>query len=246
MLVPTAKRSEMSRMSATELRERFSAPEATNAPEEKPNFRKPHSSTPRKATLGSVNYFQDLVARKTPEYVGSDRVRQIILEGQDRVSAAIDKLKDLPDAHPVRQEFTPRPNKYAQACERCEIKVEEGEGILTKADDGAWIVEHKDGECPASEFPFPLGRYAVEGEDGLLKFYVTSRSGLFVQASDELHRVHPSAQAGVIEKIAANPEEAALTYGKELGVCGRCGRTLTSEWRNVGIGPVCAERGWSA
>ena len=40
--------------------------------------------------------------------------------------------------------------------------------------------------------------------------------------------------------------ECAIAYGRELGVCGVCGRTLTDEnSREAGIGPVCAvNMGW--
>jgi hypothetical protein len=40
--------------------------------------------------------------------------------------------------------------------------------------------------------------------------------------------------------------EAAIRYGKELGRCGICNRTLTNnDSIALGIGPVCAEKvGW--
>ena len=45
-----------------------------------------------------------------------------------------------------------------------------------------------------------------------------------------------------LKKILENPLEATKLYGREIGECGICGKTLTSEWREVGIGPVCAEK----
>jgi hypothetical protein len=46
--------------------------------------------------------------------------------------------------------------------------------------------------------------------------------------------------------IAKDPEAAAVLYGKELGVCAMCGKTLTNdESRERGIGPICAGKaGW--
>lgn len=52
----------------------------------------------------------------------------------------------------------------------------------------------------------------------------------------------------LLERIACTDDvpAAIVTYGVELGVCGRCGRHLTDEdSRAAGIGPDCASRlGW--
>lgn len=58
-----------------------------------------------------------------------------------------------------------------------------------------------------------------------------------------------AAQAvALLERIACTADipAAIVTYGTELGVCGRCGRHLTDEdSRAAGIGPDCASRlGW--
>jgi hypothetical protein len=58
-----------------------------------------------------------------------------------------------------------------------------------------------------------------------------------------------AAQAvALLERIACTEDipAAIVTYGTELGVCGRCGRHLTDEDSRVaGIGPDCASRlGW--
>lgn len=43
-----------------------------------------------------------------------------------------------------------------------------------------------------------------------------------------------------LNKIAENPLEAALRYGKEFGICSCCGRTLTNLASiELGIGPIC-------
>lgn len=102
------------------------------------------------------------------------------------------------------------------------------------------------------------GHYAVTGEDGDLKFYVVQkgkdgtkwagRTFLSVQASDELHRLKGlSKELAVYNKILANPQEAMLRYGREIGRCGHCHRTLTNaQSRERGIGPVCAgHMGWT-
>lgn len=101
----------------------------------------------------------------------------------------------------------------------------------------------------------PAGRYAVDTEEGHLAFYRVDRptegawagrTFVKVQASDELHPVRGGAAASVLHKIAVDPAAASLRYGREIGSCGVCGRTLTDEdSRARGIGPICAEKtGW--
>lgn len=49
----------------------------------------------------------------------------------------------------------------------------------------------------------------------------------------------------VLTKIAENPEGAGKRFGQEVGVCCRCGRSLTDETsRAMGIGPDCAGKAW--
>lgn len=99
------------------------------------------------------------------------------------------------------------------------------------------------------------GRYAVEN-DGVLKFYRVDRPAdgkwagrtfVSVQASDDFHPIKAwDSKVQILNLIAADPKEAMLRYGKELGKCGHCGRTLTNEEsRQYGIGPICREGvGW--
>lgn len=109
---------------------------------------------------------------------------------------------------------------------------------------------------PASGFPdVPAGRYAVMDGD-TLKFYRVDRptegrwagyTFLKVQASDDLYPVkNPGTKRLALEAIAVDPAEASRRYGRELGKCGVCGRTLTDETsRALGIGPVCRDQtGW--
>ena len=99
----------------------------------------------------------------------------------------------------------------------------------------------------------PAGRYAVEGDDGELKFYRVDRptegrwagyTFVQVQAGDDLHRLPSrSTEEGVLRKIAADVRAAAIRYGREIGRCSSCGRTLTNNIsRELGIGPVCGAR----
>jgi hypothetical protein len=99
------------------------------------------------------------------------------------------------------------------------------------------------------------GRYAVEF-DGKLRFFKidvptegrwTGYTFVKEQASDELYPVkNRDRREGVLAAIRSYGIEAAMVrYGHELGVCGRCGRTLTDEdSRAAGIGPICASKGF--
>jgi hypothetical protein len=49
----------------------------------------------------------------------------------------------------------------------------------------------------------------------------------------------------VVAGIRANGlEESGRLYGREIGQCCKCGRTLTSQWRKEGIGPECSKKGY--
>lgn len=102
----------------------------------------------------------------------------------------------------------------------------------------------------------PAGRYAVETENGLRFFRVDKPTEgrwagytfVKVQASDDFYPVRGQQEReAVLALIAWNPKEAMLRYGREIGSCGHCGRTLTNEEsRRLGIGPVCRKgMGWS-
>lgn len=102
----------------------------------------------------------------------------------------------------------------------------------------------------------PAGRYAVTGSDGQTVFVKVDRptegqwaGRIFVkiQAGDDLHRTGRQVADALLGKIAADGVQAAmLRYGREIGSCGHCGRTLTNEEsREAGIGPVCrGKMGW--
>jgi hypothetical protein len=105
------------------------------------------------------------------------------------------------------------------------------------------------GGNPREPLPFPHGRYAVTMPDDKLHFYSFDAGKnrwegyTFVkeQFSDDFVGIRDKGRrAEIIRRVAADPEEAMLRYGREIGKCGHCGRTLTNEEsRRVGIGPVC-------
>ncbi|QNL30167.1 hypothetical protein SEA_MARIOKART_40 [Gordonia phage Mariokart] len=102
----------------------------------------------------------------------------------------------------------------------------------------------------------PAGRYAIATEDGAtnaLAFYKVDRptegrwaGRVFVKLmiSDGEQNLSWAATKAVLAKIAeVGAEAASAAYGREIGECGVCGRTLTNdESRSVGIGPKCREK----
>jgi Family of unknown function (DUF6011) len=103
----------------------------------------------------------------------------------------------------------------------------------------------------------PAGRYAVvDPMDDVLKFYHVDKptegkwagyTFLNVRASDEMYPIkNTEHKKSIMAEIAKDPKEASMCYGRELGHCGICGRTLTDEdSRERGIGPICAVKyGW--
>jgi hypothetical protein len=142
---------------------------------------------------------------------------------------------------------TARTNKFAGHCSNCKVTVEAGEGLLERQDN-LWVVYHKEGECPAGEVEgVPAGHYAVS-IDGVVKFFFLDTSGmLYAQASDDLHPIKVAAhRAEILDLVKVDTEAASKLYGREIGRCGICNRTLTDEVsRANGIGPVCASKqGW--
>jgi hypothetical protein len=56
--------------------------------------------------------------------------------------------------------------------------------------------------------------------------------------------VHQAVMVDIILAVALNQRQAALTYGRRLNQCCKCGKTLTDERsRHYGIGPEC-EKHW--
>lgn len=113
--------------------------------------------------------------------------------------------------------------------------------------------EAQEAHKPAMPHNVPAGRYAVENADGKLSFYKvdTPTEGkwagftfLKVLASDTEYPVKGAGKATILAAIAVDPKAALIRYGREIGACGVCNRTLTDEAsREAGIGPVCAANG---
>lgn len=90
----------------------------------------------------------------------------------------------------------------------------------------------------------PDGRYAIPKPDGTLMFYSVKKGThvtfLDVWASDARYPIKDKDEKRrVFEAIKADPD-AGPRFGREIGRCYVCGRTLTDETsRALGIGPIC-------
>ena len=116
-----------------------------------------------------------------------------------------------------------------------------------------WI-EYRDAARATKPLAVRAGRYAVE-IDGVLGFFKVDcptegrwAGYVFVKqmASDTEYPVRGFRRGAVLDAIAQSPQAASVRYGREIGKCGVCGRTLTNEEsRAAGIGPICrGELGW--
>jgi hypothetical protein len=96
----------------------------------------------------------------------------------------------------------------------------------------------------------PAGRYAVltEGADSHYAFYRVwcgNRGGVvvYLMTSDDEQRIVGHQATTILHKINADLYEASCAYGREIGICGRCNRTLTkAESITRGMGDICASK----
>jgi hypothetical protein len=100
----------------------------------------------------------------------------------------------------------------------------------------------------------PDGNYALAGDGDTIHYYRVSRrtvgertyTNVSERASDALYPVRPWTRArDILTAVrAAGPRDAAVLFGRTIGQCYRCGRSLTdADSRAAGIGPDCAGKG---
>jgi len=103
---------------------------------------------------------------------------------------------------------------------------------------------------PAPANPVPTGDgqaskashyFITDPLDGKEKFVTIWMS---VRASDDMYPItNPEQRNVIIQEVAKDPIQAMNAYGEKLGICGRCGRTLTDRGSRLkGIGPICEQK----
>lgn len=105
-----------------------------------------------------------------------------------------------------------------------------------------------------SPVDLPAGRYAIENNDGELRFYRLWRGTknpnfvkLYVEHGPDQSEVPFRSALSIMAKIIeADPFTCARRYGAEIRSCSKCGRRLTNRVsRLLSIGPVCGGRWFS-
>lgn len=169
-------------------------------------------------------------------------LREVTIPNMSRTGASglIDKLKVLPK----KEAATSATTHGGNADVRATWAPEQCGGTLN-----GWAMSKGD-------LLVPRGSYAIDTRDGAINdtMFVSvwiaddgSRWSVKRYESDSRVFMPRSQQYDVLERIvAADPAQAAMRYGLEIGKCGICGRGLTNDTsRERGIGPICAERwGW--
>lgn len=102
----------------------------------------------------------------------------------------------------------------------------------------------KAGKDAANLPDVPDGRYAIPKDDGTLMFYSVKKGRTItfvdVWASDTRYPVQNASERMRILTAIKDDPDAGPRFGREIGRCYVCGRTLTDETsRQLGIGPIC-------
>lgn len=212
------------------------APNAFVAPSGKPTPRSAPPATWKMMTERQSKFIRSLLAERTGQMAAENIRKQLNTRRENgtltsaAASSYIDQLLRLPKG----------------ACTIAEAEQQ----TLSQPKNTSGVVSR--GGMPTVPVPVvEAGRYAIVGADGVVKFYSVDcptegrwagRTFVSVWASDEKHPIRNAAvRTQILADIASDPKEALLRFGREIGKCGRCGRTLTDEQsRADGIGPVCA------
>jgi hypothetical protein len=147
-------------------------------------------------------------------------------------------------------------DKYAEMDrpEYEQIVAEMGKYSISKFIDEMLRQSYIDGKANGIEgFDDVLpGRYALDGEDGTLRFYWLKdedehgnprRLVQLVGAPGDFVQRRIWRPQSIMEQIARDSASAMIRFGLEVGKCGKCGSPLTDEAsRARGIGPICAEK----
>jgi hypothetical protein len=188
----------------------------------------PAHLTETPATEKQIDYIKSLAQQKDvgehAEWLAAKLAGQMT---KQFASKLIGRLKDMP-AKPIDHSKPLR-----------DITGEHGQQMLWNFPAGRYAIVNSDGDNDGIN---PIAFYHVTiGKEGgrWAGYYFVSR-----MASDEEYPVKAKAErTRVLKAIADNPLEAAQRYGREFKRCAICSKGLTRRLsREMGIGPVCAER----
>lgn len=214
----------------------------------------------RKASHAQVEFIKNLLrtrdTRNLTRLPGGEDVDNISLKGATDLIERLLSCPEIPAMAAAANLATPAQVKFAASLAAERGVPADTFATLTRKEISKTIDMLKGmpriaaPTTPAEAPEVPEGRYAIE-VDGVVKFYKVDRPTegkwagyvfVKVQASDDTFPIrNREAKAAILATIAKDPKEAMLRYGREIGACGHCGRTLTDEAsRARGIGPICA------
>lgn len=157
-------------------------------------------------------------------------------------------LRDGKDLSPLE----PEQKAWLEDTDFTNVSKAKASTIIEKLKELAWKPREMDSPLFKEMYDIPVetGRYAIPGKDGALRFYSVKRNTeklavwVDVWASDARYPIKAIPQRiEILKEIAADPD-AGPRFGREIGKCYVCGRTLTDETsRSLGIGPVCRAGG---
>lgn len=178
------------------------------------------------------------------------------------------------DAPVTNRDLSRRSNRFAGKCRLCGHEVAAGAGYLTGSAGNwgcehlAGECPTGEVEAPTHKLSeivgdLPDGRYAIPAwtENNDISFWlIGTNQGVYRpekkgqrylrqvtghHGDEGVERLSNAIAEKVVAAIRANgAEESGRLYGREIGQCCRCGRTLTSQWRKEGIGPECSKKGF--
>lgn len=160
----------------------------------------------------------------------------------------IEGLRDGKDTSTL----SPEQRAWLDDADLTKIPKRRASDIIGTLKDLPWLPRDMDQPLSAEYHNLRLsvenGRYAIPKDDGTLMFYSVKRgehtTWVDVWASDARYPIKALPEKlRVIKAIIADPD-AGPRFGREIGKCYVCGRTLTDETsRSLGIGPVCRAGG---
>lgn len=192
-----------------------------------------HHDTSAQVALCSRRYY-DAKAEQAAQDAEDDGARQAELAYERKLESAGDDEARLQDEMERRAGVIP----FDEALRAAECARED----VTPRQRVDWAAIRR---IPVGKYD--KGRYALRGDDGVVKFYLVSRSdtgwtSVEVLAGPQRHEIPQPAQTPILVRIAADPLSAAELYAEEKEECSQCGTGLTHpDSLARKMGPDCAK-----
>jgi hypothetical protein len=174
---------------------------------------------------------------RTP--IPQDLREQVALATDSQVKY-LEGLRDGKDT----SSLSPEQRAWLSDADFSKIPKRRASDVIGQLKELPWAARDNDSEAGKGMPEVRDGRYAVAKDDGTLMFY-SVKKGKFttfvdVWASDARYPIKALPEKRrILEMIKSDPD-AGPRFGREIGKCYVCGRTLTDETsRSLGIGPVC-------